>query len=91
MWSFACILIEMHVGMPIFPGLDETDQVIRIATLLGIPPPAMIEAASSNKRNTFFVSSERGWRFRSHPNIVCLSFSTQTHHIQPCRHETDPF
>ena len=78
MWSFGCILIEMHVGMPLFPGLDEADQLLRIATLLGIPPDHLIESASPKKRTAFFSRSDRGWRFLSHPNIVLfplLSFS----------------
>jgi len=27
MWSFACLIAELHLGTPIFPGEDEVDQV----------------------------------------------------------------
>eukprot|EP00884_Botryococcus_braunii_P017440 jgi/Botrbrau1/437/Bobra.110_2s0087.2 len=37
MWSVGCILAELLLGKPIFPGKDETDQLDLIMKLLGSP------------------------------------------------------
>ena len=37
MWSLGCILVELHVGTPLFSGEDEHDQMIRFVSLLGMP------------------------------------------------------
>ena len=43
MWSLGCILVELHVGTPLFAGEDEHDQMIRFAALKGRPPTWMLE------------------------------------------------
>lgn len=52
MWSFACILIEIHIGQPIFPGKNEQEQLLRIMEVLG-EPPLEILAQSTRKKNFF--------------------------------------
>jgi serine/threonine protein kinase len=37
LWSAGCILAEMFTGRPLFPGKQNTDQLIRIFRLLGTP------------------------------------------------------
>ncbi|KAK2959386.1 putative Cell division control protein 2 like protein [Blattamonas nauphoetae] len=37
LWSCGCILGEMLVGRPIFPGSNENDELIRIFKILGTP------------------------------------------------------
>jgi dual specificity tyrosine-phosphorylation-regulated kinase 2/3/4 len=39
MWSFGCIMAEMYIGYPIFPGESENDQASRIIEMLGVPSP----------------------------------------------------
>ncbi|KAJ1914720.1 dual specificity protein kinase yak1 [Tieghemiomyces parasiticus] len=43
MWSLGCIVIELFIGLPLFPGASEYDQLSRIIELLGLPPVYMLE------------------------------------------------
>ena len=51
-WSFACIIIEMMIGRPIFAGDNEQEQIEMIMEVLGAPPRSMILVAK--RRNEFF-------------------------------------
>ena len=37
MWSFGCIMAELYVGYPIFPGESENDQMSRVMEIVGRP------------------------------------------------------
>lgn len=43
MWSLGCIVVELFLGLPLFPGSSEYNQVCRIVEMLGIPPTWMLE------------------------------------------------
>ena len=43
MWSLGCIAAELFLGLPIFPGTSEYNQVSRIVDMLGLPPAYMLE------------------------------------------------
>lgn len=43
MWSLGCIVVELFLGLPLFPGSSEYNQVARIHEMLGTPPAWMIE------------------------------------------------
>jgi dual specificity protein kinase YAK1 len=43
MWSLGCIVVELFLGLPLFPGSSEYNQVARITEMLGMPPVWMIE------------------------------------------------
>ncbi|KAL7276917.1 dual specificity protein kinase yak1 [Rhizina undulata] len=43
MWSLGCIVVELFLGLPLFPGSSEYNQVARITEMLGVPPNWMIE------------------------------------------------
>lgn len=43
MWSFGCIVAELFLGLPIFPGTSEYNQWSRIVDSLGYPPEWMME------------------------------------------------
>ena len=43
MWSLGCIAAELFLGLPIFPGASNYDQLTRIVASLGLPPAHMLE------------------------------------------------
>lgn len=38
-FSLACVVVELFVGAPLFPGKDNLDQVVKIFNVLGYPTP----------------------------------------------------
>lgn len=42
MWSLGCIAAELFIGIPVFPGANEYNQLFKIIEMLGPPPPEMI-------------------------------------------------
>lgn len=56
-WSYACIVIEMMIGRPIFPGDDENEQMDMLVEVLGMPPKEMIDKCSRKKE--FFTIDGR--------------------------------
>eukprot|EP00656_Telonema_subtile_P045929 TRINITY_DN521_c0_g1_i3.p1 TRINITY_DN521_c0_g1~~TRINITY_DN521_c0_g1_i3.p1 ORF type:complete len:1069 (+),score=247.57 TRINITY_DN521_c0_g1_i3:274-3480(+) len=51
-WSLGCLLAELHMSRPLFPGDNEVDQLLRIMEVLGQPPMELVN--QSSKRNIFF-------------------------------------
>ncbi|CDJ35773.1 Dual specificity tyrosine-phosphorylation-regulated kinase 3, related [Eimeria mitis] len=58
MWSLGCVLAELHKGTPLFPGVDEDDQLQTIASLLGFPPTDLI--LRSPRSAVFFEKNAEG-------------------------------
>jgi len=46
MWSFACILVELYIGYPLFPGESEEEQLSLIMEYKGVPPINMLKNAT---------------------------------------------
>mmetsp|Transcript_5950 Transcript_5950/g.5368 ORF Transcript_5950/g.5368 Transcript_5950/m.5368 type:complete len:111 (+) Transcript_5950:199-531(+) len=51
-WSFGCILFELYVGYPLFPGEDEKEHMAMIMEVKGIPPRSVL--ARATRRKVFF-------------------------------------
>lgn len=47
-WSIGCVIAEMFLGEPIFPGTSSKDQMIKIIGLLGTPSAADVSAMTKN-------------------------------------------
>lgn len=49
MWSLGCIAVELFLGLPLFPGTSEYNQLTRIIEMLGyglpLPNPTSIISA----------------------------------------------
>jgi len=45
MWSFGCIMAELYIGYPIFPGESENDQMSRIIEMVNIPSREVYEVS----------------------------------------------
>jgi serine/threonine protein kinase len=52
MWSLGCIVAELYIGLPVFPGHSEYDQLSKIIELLG-PIPKYLLDKSRNTRKFF--------------------------------------
>ena len=54
-WSFGCILYELHTGQPLFSGESERDQLNKILHVIGLPPKEVLLKA--RRKNDFFNES----------------------------------
>ena len=48
-WSLACVCAEMFLGLPLFPGVSQHNQLTRIVEMFGNPPDALIEGKNGGK------------------------------------------
>ncbi|KAI0312747.1 kinase-like domain-containing protein [Amylostereum chailletii] len=58
MWSLGCIAVELFLGLPLFPGTSEYNQITRIVEMLGYPPSYMME-----------MGKQTGQFFDSYPDM----------------------
>ncbi|EAS00348.2 Serine/Threonine kinase domain protein (macronuclear) [Tetrahymena thermophila SB210] len=63
MWSLGCILVELFLGLPIFPGNSEYDQIKRIIDILGKPTNEVIE--QGRFKNKFFKCLDGEYIFKT--------------------------
>jgi len=49
MWSLACVCVEMYLGLPLFPGVSQHNQLSRICAMLGTPPDVFLEGKNGTK------------------------------------------
>jgi dual specificity tyrosine-phosphorylation-regulated kinase 2/3/4 len=56
MWSLGCVISELILGYPVFPGENEREQLLCIMEILGLPPAGLIE--KSPKKAEFFRNKE---------------------------------
>jgi len=52
MWSLGCIMAELYIGYPLFPGESENDQMSRIMEMRDVPPPEVLKV--SERKMKFF-------------------------------------
>lgn len=52
MWSLGCVIAELFLGWPLYPGSSEYDQIRFITQTQGLPPSSMLERAG--KLNRYF-------------------------------------
>ncbi|KAL7718786.1 Serine/threonine protein kinase ppk15 [Entamoeba marina] len=50
MWSFGCILIELFLGIPLFPGNSEYDQLLKIIDIIGVPCKSYLNQGSKTRQ-----------------------------------------
>ncbi|KAF2097929.1 kinase-like protein [Rhizodiscina lignyota] len=62
MWSLGCIVVELFLGLPLFPGSSEYNQVARITEMLGLPPTWMLEMGKQSGEFFEKVHDEFGRR-----------------------------
>ncbi|KAL8842985.1 MAG: hypothetical protein Q9176_002288 [Flavoplaca citrina] len=64
MWSLGCIVVELFLGLPLFPGSSEYNQVSRITEMLGLPPTWMLEMGKQS--GEFFEKAHDEYGRRSY-------------------------
>ncbi|SGY13742.1 BQ5605_C010g05961 [Microbotryum silenes-dioicae] len=68
MWSLGCICVELFLGLPLFPGTSEFNQITRIVEMLGMPPNHMLD---KGKQTMHFFDQyadeygQRRWRLKT--------------------------
>ena len=50
MWSLGCIAAEFFLGIPIFPGSCEYNQLYKIIKMIGPPPPEFLEQSKRTSK-----------------------------------------
>ncbi|XP_041014070.1 dual specificity protein kinase YAK1 homolog [Juglans microcarpa x Juglans regia] len=53
MWSFGCIVAELFLGLPLFPGASEFDLLNRMIEILGGQPPDYVLKEAKNTSKFF--------------------------------------
>lgn len=48
-WSLGCILAELYMGFPLFPGESETEQMALIVEVNGLPPAELLREATRSE------------------------------------------
>lgn len=62
MWSLGCVLAELYLGWPLFPGTSEFDQITYICQMLGPPPTSLMTNVDKTMR--FFNQNRGVWSIK---------------------------
>lgn len=66
MWSLGCVIAELFLGWPLYPGSSEYDQIRFIVQTQGLPPQQMLtEAMKTNKFFKIVKSPTTYWRMKT--------------------------
>jgi homeodomain interacting protein kinase len=64
MWSLGCVLAELYLGWPLFPGASEYDQITYICQTLG-PLPAHLMRNVTKATRFFTCDNNHSWNLKS--------------------------
>lgn len=53
-WSVGCVIAELMLGQPIFPGESGVDQLVEIIKILGTPSKEQIQAMNPDYKEYRF-------------------------------------
>lgn len=74
LWSLGCVAAELYIGLPIFPGVSEHNQLSRIQETVGDIPDSLLDK-SKETRKFYLRSSDpasgKAWRLKS-PKVWAL-------------------
>lgn len=81
MWSLGCIVAELFLGLPLFPGSSQYNQVKRIVDMLGVPPSYMCEKGkhSSDFFNKEFMNGRPTYTLKSMEQYMMVFLYLNTH------------
>uniref|UniRef100_A0A8D2LP77 mitogen-activated protein kinase n=1 Tax=Varanus komodoensis TaxID=61221 RepID=A0A8D2LP77_VARKO len=49
-WSLGCVMAELHLGWPLYPGNNEYDQIRYICETQGMPRPTLLNASMERRK-----------------------------------------
>lgn len=73
MWSLGCIAAELFLGLPLFPGTSEYNQLQRVHDMLGEVPTEMLERGA--KARKYYTVQEQWVRVVTFWLLLSLSSS----------------
>uniref|UniRef100_A0A915CQV6 non-specific serine/threonine protein kinase n=1 Tax=Ditylenchus dipsaci TaxID=166011 RepID=A0A915CQV6_9BILA len=66
MWSLGCVIAELFLGWPLYPGSSEYDQIRFIVQTQGLPPQQMLtEAVKTHRFFKMIKNMASYWRLKS--------------------------
>lgn len=71
-WSLGCICAELFIGIPLFPGANEYDQIYRIIQILGMPSQSMIR--EGRFKDKFFILENEEYRFKTREEYMQVNY-----------------
>ncbi|KAI8442774.1 kinase-like domain-containing protein [Phakopsora pachyrhizi] len=80
MWSLGCICVELFLGLPLFPGTSEYNQISRIIEMLGTPPTYMLEVGKQTLQFFDVVDDFEGGRKTY--TLKSIDQYSKEHHVQ---------
>lgn len=63
MWSLGCVIAELFLGWPLYPGASEYDQIRYITQTQGVPPDFMLNKGV--KTNRFYIKEKGNYRLKT--------------------------
>uniref|UniRef100_A0AC35G3Z8 Protein kinase domain-containing protein n=1 Tax=Panagrolaimus sp. PS1159 TaxID=55785 RepID=A0AC35G3Z8_9BILA len=67
MWSLGCVIAELFLGWPLYPGASEYDQIRFISTTQGYPSNAMLKYGIKTSR--FFYKNADNYRLKTEAEV----------------------
>jgi len=77
-WSLGCVIAELFLGWPLYPGSSEYDQIRYICQTQGSPPEPMLRAATKTVR--FFNRDESSHGLMGHHSYAFWRMKTPEEH-----------
>jgi serine/threonine protein kinase len=87
MWSLGCVVAELFLGWPLYPGSSEYDQIRYISQTQGLPTEHMLNNASKTTKFLYrdMDSTYPFWRLKvCHCDRVFMAFPMKCREITPC-------
>ncbi|ELP93490.1 protein kinase domain containing protein, partial [Entamoeba invadens IP1] len=80
MWSFGCVAAELFLGIPLFPGENEYNQLAKIVDMLGPIPDYLLKKGTktdkyynmTQKGNTFVFEMKSPQQYEKENNVKLL-------------------
>jgi len=91
-WSAGCVMAELMLGYPLFPGQSCVDQLVRIIKVLGTPSPEDIEPMNKLAESSLPQIASEPWKriFRDYTSPEAIDLVDKllrynpSHRISPC-------